>query len=94
VTFYTLNRPFVLCEHCRLGNRAEAVAKKISVSANAIDEAEKRATSADNFPLKILNGTGVRIHSATRIPRSSLRKGGASFHCTDPKLTRIGRDYL
>ena len=33
------------------------MAKKISVSADGIDEAEKRANSADSFLLKILNGT-------------------------------------
>jgi hypothetical protein len=60
-------RPFKRCvaaetnailEHRGLGSRAEPVAKKISVSADGIEEAEKRATSADIFALKSLNGTG------------------------------------
>jgi hypothetical protein len=42
----------------RLDHRAEAVAKKISVGADGIAKAEKAATSADNFALRIHNGTG------------------------------------
>jgi hypothetical protein len=61
------------------------VAKKISVSADGIDEAEKRATSADIFALKSLNGTG-----GSNPPLSATESQCLRILCSNHRIARDG----